>query len=251
MVRVETESLDIANLQIVALSASQADALHQAQSTTAALEAALQSLRAIGSLKAAQGLEWELAKEKRRTRALLQSDPAVADAFCRLRSLEAQEDCQQQRLVAQQNERKRAALKAIADRDAAVADFKKTKKAIQDLEGVLASKHAVKNYPLEELGAGKPNAGGAKGKKNRGEVLDRLARLGAGLSAGQKNDWQWCKDAWDSKMVAEHKEKWPETFSAWVQNVLEDERSNAFSVFVHSETLRCFPGIAALQVPGS
>ena len=82
-------------------------------------------------------------------------------------------------------------------------------------------------------------------------MLDRLARLGAGISAGQKNDWQWFKDAWDSKMVAEHKEKWAETFSAWTQGVPEDERSNAFSVFVHSETLRIFPGIAALQVPGS
>ena len=195
----QTDPVDIADLQVVHSSESQADAPHQAQSTTAALETSLESLRAIGSLKAAQALERELKQERRRTRALLQCDPAVADAFSRVRRLEAQEALQQQRLVAQQNERKRAAAKAIADRNAAVAELKRTKKAIQDLEGTLASKHAIKSYTLESLGAKTTNGGGAKAKKNRFEVLDRLARLNAGLSVGQKNDWQWFKDAWDEK----------------------------------------------------
>jgi hypothetical protein len=116
---------------------------------------------------------------------------------------------------------------------------------------MLASKHAIKTYTQEALGAGTPNAGGAKAKKNRGDVLDRLARLNAGLSAGQKNDWQWFKEAWDSAMVSEHKANWANIFGGWAQGVLNDERSNAFSLFVHSETLRVFPGMAALQVPGS
>ena len=48
---------------------------------------------------------------------------------------------------------------------------------------------------LDALGEGSPNAGGAKARKNRFEVLDRLSRLKAGLSAGQKNDWSWFKES--------------------------------------------------------
>ena len=242
---------EIKGLEIVPLSASQADALHQSKSTIAALETSFESLKAIGSVRGAQAIEMELRKERKRVRELLQGDPAVADAFSRLRQAEDQDALMQARLAGQQNERKRAAAKAIADRDAAVADVKRTRKALQDMEGILASKHAVKTYTLEALGAGNPNAGGAKAKKNRFDVLDRLARLNAGLSAGQKNDWQWFKDAWDSKMVAQHNANWADVFSGWVQGVLNDERSNAFSCFVHGETLRVFPGMAALQVPGS
>jgi len=247
----EIAALETKGLEIVHLSASQADALHQAKSTIAALEISFQSLRAIGSVRGAQAIEMELRKERKRARELLKGDPAVADAFARLRRAEDQDALVQKRLAEQQNERKREAAKAIAARNAAVADVKRTRKALQDMEGILASKHAIKTYTLEALGADNQNAGGAKARKNRFDVLDRLARLNAGLSAGQQNDWQWFKDAWDSKMVAEHKAKWADVFSGWVQGVLDDARSNAFSCFVHSETLRVFPGMAALQVPGS
>ena len=91
---------------------------------------------------------------------------------------------------------------------------------------------------------------GGKAKRNRFEVLDRLARLNAGLSGGQKNDWQRFKDAWDLQMVGQYKADWASVFSGWVQGVLEDERSNAFSLFVYNETCRVFHAIAALHVPG-
>ena len=246
----EIAELETKGLEIMPLSAAQADAVHQAQSTIAALEASLESLRAVGLVRGAQMLEFELSKQRRRVRELVQDSPAVADAFSRLRRAEEEDALVKTRLAAQQNERKREAAKAIADRDAAVADLKRTRKAIQDMEGTLASKHAIKSFTLEALGTGSPNAGGAKSKKSRFEVLDRLARLNAGLSAGQKNDWQWFKDAWDSQMVTQHKAKWADVFSGWVQGVLNDERSNAFSCFVHSETCRVFAGTAALQVPG-
>ena len=89
-----------------------------------------------------------------------------------------------------------------------------------------------------------------KARKNRFEVLDRLARIRAGLSAGQKNDWPWFKDAWDKNMVKEHGADWAQVFSEWIQGVLDDERSNAFSIFVYSETCRVFKGAAALHNPG-
>ena len=119
-----------------------------------------------------------------------------------------------------------------------------------ELENIGACRHAIKSFTLDRLGEGSANAGGVKAKKNRFEVLDRLARLGAGLSAGQKNDWPWFKDAWDKEMVGQHGEKWGSVFASWVQRVLEDESSNAFSKFVYDETCRVFRGVAALQIPG-
>ena len=113
-----------------------------------------------------------------------------------------------------------------------------------------ASKHAMKSFTLEWLGADSANAGGAKGKKGRMEVLERLAHLKAGLSCGQKNDWPWFKEAWDQKMLAEHGGEWARVFAGWMENVLEDDRSNAFSLFVYSETLRVFKDSAALHLPG-
>ena len=91
---------------------------------------------------------------------------------------------------------------------------------------------------------------GGKAKKNRFDVLDRLARTRAGLSAGQKNDWPWFKDAWDKEMVKEHGADWASVFAKWMQNVLDDELSNACSTFVYKETCRVFKSTAALHVPG-
>ena len=138
----------------------------------------------------------------------------------------------------------------IADRDAAVAELRKSRRLTQEMESARSASHAIKTFTLDALGADSANAGGAKARKNRFEVLDRLARLKAGLSPGQKNDWQWFKNAWDEAMIAEHEQKWAALFSAWVQSVLNDERSNAFSLFVYNETRRVLSGTSALHVPG-
>ena len=120
------------------------------------------------------------------------------------------------------------------------------------MENIRATKHAIKTFTPEVLGQGSNNAGGAKGKARRFEVLDRLARLKAGLSPGQKNDWQWFKESWGQAMVHHHKSNWGIIFFAgWVQNVLTDNRSNAFSLFVYNETCRVFKDTVALHVPGT
>ena len=118
------------------------------------------------------------------------------------------------------------------------------------MENIGACRHAVKSFTQEALGKGSLNAGVAKARKNRFEVLDRLARIRAGLSPGQKNDWPWFKEEWDKEMVKQHGANWAEEFSQWVQHVLESECSNAFSTFVYNETCRVFHGTAALHVPG-
>ncbi len=217
----------------------------------AALREHIDGLRAIGHVRGVQCIEAELSKEKRKERALIKDSPAVADAFSRIRRAEDQDMLMNMHAADEQKDRKRQAVKALADRDAAVAELKETKRQIQDLEGIVACKHAVRTFTMDALGAGSGDAGGPKSRDNRFDVLDRLSRIGAGLSSGQKNDWPWFKEAWDQAMVTEHKENWATTFSGWVQGLLDDETSNAFSVFVYNETCRIFKDTAALHVPGS
>ena len=51
-------------------------------------------------------------------------------------------------------------------------------------------------------------------------------------------------------MLTKYGDEWLETFATWMQEVVMDSRSNAFSIFVYEETCRVFKGAAALQVPG-
>lgn len=122
------------------------------------------------------------------------------------------------------------------------------------LESALETRHALKRYTPETLGQGKPRSGGAAARKMRYEVLDRMSKLGTGLTGAQRNDWAWFREAWDAKMCVEHGVNWGNTFSGWIQKVLDDLMDgvgNAFSVFVHAETMRCFSDTAMLEIPGS
>ena len=117
---------------------------------------------------------------------------------------------------------------------------------------MLEAKHAVKQYSLEDLGKGRSRGGKVVAKKRRWKVLNRLARLGQGLSPEQRNDFSWFKEAWDACMLQEHGGSWPETFMGWMQRLLGENEAgvgNACSVFVHNETRRCFDGVSALRVP--
>jgi hypothetical protein len=91
-----------------------------------------------------------------------------------------------------------------------------------------------------------------KPRKKRWEVLERMARLGTGLSPSQKNDWQWFKEAWDAAMVQMHGMTWGSVFAGYIQHLLDQHNeggTNALSQFVHSEACRVFHDKAALHVP--
>ena len=80
-----------------------------------------------------------------------------------------------------------------------------------------------------------------------------MAKLGAGLSAEQRSDWQWFKESWDHKMLEEWGMDWGGKFAHWIQGVvneMESGASNAFSLFVNSETRRVLDAVPALKVPG-
>ena len=63
------------------------------------------------------------------------------------------------------NQRKKDALDETAAKDAAAADLLNTKRAIQDVDSTRACKMAVTNFTLDAMGAGCPQAGGAKATK--------------------------------------------------------------------------------------
>ena len=120
---------------------------------------------------------------------MVTAEPAVAEAFLRLRAAEAQEQRRLADARAEQRANKRRLDEVSSQRDAALADLKRHKKAIQDLENLQACKHAFKTWTTDVLGAGCKKAGGSKAKQKRMDVLDRIAALRAGLSPGQRNDW--------------------------------------------------------------
>ena len=236
----------------VALSAEQADQIHAIQINMSALEESIAALRAVGHLAAMQGLEIELAKERRRQRVLVQTCPAVAASFLQRRDAEEQETRRRKRLADDLNKREVHAAKVKAELERANEELKKRKREIQEYENLAEAKHAMKTYTVESLGEGSANAGGVQGRKKRLEVLDRMARLGAGLSASQRNDWQWFKEAWDAEMVKTHGKDWAVLFAGYIQELLEKHNegtTNAFSIFVHGEACRVFHDKAALHIP--
>ncbi len=151
-----------------------------------------------------------------------------------------------------ERQRRQTAAKLNEEAKAAKARRKKRKREIENAEDVLEAKQSVKQFSLEDLGKGRSRGGGVVAYKRRWEVLDRLARLGQGVSPEQRNDLSWFKEAWDACMLQEHGGSWPETFMGWMQELLgKDEAGvgNAFSVFVNDETRRCFDGVLGLRVP--
>ena len=143
---------------------------------------------------------------KRRQREISKDSPAVADAFKRLRTAEAAAFREWAHIIKQTKALTHSTQEAIKDKKAAVAALAKAKRALQNEENRLACEAAIKNFPLCMLGDKDSKAGGNPARKNRFEVLDRLAHNGAALSPSQRNDFELFKRAWDDAMVEEHKE---------------------------------------------
>ena len=248
---VDTAEAFSQNEDALQLSAAQADHYHASRASIAALSMSIEAMKGTGLVRVVQTLEHELHKEERRERELVRTQPAVAEAFLRFRRADQLKFQEEQRRILQLRKRKAEAAEAISVRKAAEAELKKAKKALLDLESHKALKHAVKTFTVEALGGNTANAGGAKGKRNRHEVLDRLSRHQSGLSDAQKNDFGWWKDEWDAAMVQEFKHHWAEAFAGYVQKILDDPSPNAFSKFVYNETVRVLHGQKALAVPGT
>ena len=130
--------------------------------------------------------------------------------------------------------------------------LRKRKQDLLSIESILETRHAMKRYSPEALGQGKARSGGVAARRLRYEVLDKMAKLGTGLTPSQKNDWAWFREAWDEKMCDEHAQEWGGTFSQWMQKILDDLSdgvANAFSMFMYDETKQHFSKTPTLVVP--
>ena len=91
------------------------------------------------------------------------------------RLAEDQEFTKMQIRVRRDADRRKEAQAAIAEKAAAQDEFRKAKKAIRDMVDKLACNAAMKTFSIETQSAGHIKAGGPTARRNRFEVLDRLA----------------------------------------------------------------------------
>lgn len=231
---------------------AEADLLCDSEQLLAGYKKALEILKDVGAVSSVSNLKNEIRKTERRQRSMCKESTAVAVALARRRDAEHALLEDQRRLVADQNRTSRTAAalkKTITD---ANNTLKTKREEIAQQENILEAKHMVKNFTPVLLGHGKPKGGGLACRKRRFEVLDRLARMGSGLAAGQRNNWMFFKETWDERMLLEHKEKWGILFAELMQKVINDSQSgisNAFSLFVERETQRCLAATPVLLCP--
>ena len=230
-------------------------AFEESRGSLVCLEAVHKELRDNGLLKDAHAINVSIGKERRRLRCLAREDKQVALALDDRTRRDEERERAARRLAQEEHRQAETAKRLKAGIEASERMLRAKKAAVAALEDVLEAKHAIKTFTPEQLGQGVKKAGGAKGQRARFEVLDRVASLGVGLSPEQRNDWAWFKTAWDAKMVSEHDLEWPALFAGWMQQVLErlaqSDGSNAFSTFMHQETLRCLSDQVALRIPGA
>ena len=117
-----------------------------------ALQGNLEGLRAVGCVRAAQCLELELTKVRRRLRAITQEDESVLNTFTNLRRAEDLRQLEHEQAIAERKEKWRDAQLAIAAEKEATKQLQVKRQKLQELESVTACKHAIKNFTLEELG---------------------------------------------------------------------------------------------------
>ena len=234
------------------MTSAQAELFHRSQTLINHYQQAIDEIKPLGAMSAVLGLENELRKERKRQREMCGENPAVVDALLRRRDAERVQELQQRRAARELNAQRVSAASLQKEVAAAKERLKQKKAEILEAENLLEMKHAFKTFSPEMLGNGHAKGAGAAGRKRRHEVLDRMAHTGAGLSAGQKNDWVWFKDSWDEAMLSEHKAEWGSVFAEYIQSVLvelDKGTTNAFSLFVHGETKRVLGMAPALQVP--
>ena len=234
------------------LSVDAADALHQSQTLVAAYNQVIEVMESHGAMPAANQLHNERRKELKRQRLRSLEDPAVAAALVELNSKKAAE-ARREKLIRENANNKIRKLAALRKETACATELlAKRKRELMNLESVLEAQHTLKRYTPASFGQGKPRSGGAAARKVRVDCLERIAKLGSGLSPSQRTDWAWFHEAWDAKMAGEHAENWGDVFSGWMQKVIDDVGNgveNAFSVFVEAETTRCFGDTPMLVVP--
>ena len=236
----------------LSLNPAQAVEVQRSQELLDVLENSRKQLIDVGAVHAAGVLENDIRKEKRRMREVSRVDPDVLLGLAR--AADVVRAAEEKRRLAIEDANRSVTTRQRLRQEIKDAEklLKKRKDQIAEQEQIAEARHVVKMFRLDFLGDGQRGCGGAAGRKRREEVLERMAQIGSGLSPQQRNDWVWFREAWERKMHEEHGDEWVKLFVGWVQGVLNqihDGTTNAFSMFVYTETVRCFGGVLGLVLP--
>ena len=236
------------------LSAEQASSLHEHSTRLRSLEEAKSIFTGLGGTLGRQltnTVDSVIHNERKRFRSRMDGDAGVDRA---MREAEAAEEAiaQRQRREFQMTAARTRETKEVEkELRAAKAKLAKTRKDTRAAEEIHEARCAMKSYDPAMLGQGKKKGGGAQCQKARLEALNRV-RSCAVLSPEQQNDWQFFATAWDNAMVEAHGELWANLFAEILQGVLGEleGNANAFSEFMHNESMRVLGEVEVLRLPG-
>ena len=188
--------------------------------------------------------------EERRATGRLQEDPEIVAAL-EARKVDDDAKLQQQRRALQEELDKVAdAKKAAAEAKNAQEHLKKVRSQLKEAQDIKATRETLRTFSVDMLGEGKLRGGGAMAKKNRMEVLQRLASH-ATLTPQDRNDWSWFIEEWDRAMLDVHTVHWGSHFAGLVQAVLQDLETGdkaALSKFMRAEIKRVLSQHGVLRV---
>ena len=209
-------------------------------------------LESYGQMSAVAQMENLIHKENRRIRVLTQEDPGVVTALMNKRNEE--NAMQRKRLREFEEARRRSATQKALELEnkRMKTEIFIRKQELKDLTALANVRNSQKTFTLEALGHGATTKSAAsRGRANRLALMDRLRTLGSGLSPEQLADFSWFRDKWDKVMEEDHGDLWPEHFMQLVQRIIDEHdngKRNAFSLFVHSETIRCLSSEKAIKI---
>ena len=205
-----------------------------------------------GSIKQAALCKNGINTEERRLRWLTKDKPEVVGHLQRLQDSRAARERKRRREIAESNERAFTLKRLKADLKQSKEELEKERKKLRNQEDVAVLRGALpKTYSPEHLGFDAKNFNMAKYRTARFEVLDKLSKLGQGLSDLQKNDFAWFKETWDQYHLEQEQAQWGLTFSTYVQHILNEisaGRTNAFSQMVFEQTRLLVADTPALRL---
>jgi hypothetical protein len=210
-------------------------------------EDAMKSFQESGAIKLAGHCHNAIDAERRRLRHLTKENPDVARQLIRKQDAEAARQLKRRRELDELNQQQQTKKRLLAETREEEKKVSAARKQLRVLEDNAVMKTELSTYTPEMLGYEVPNPTLKVYREKRHIVLDKLSRLGQGLSPAQKADFAWWKEAWDGQMLGTHGQQWGQIFAMHAQHILDEisaGKTNAFSVMMHTETIRLLHGPA-------
>ena len=189
-------------------------------------------------------------REASRAKRHFQADPGVVTALEKRRKAEEGEDLRK-RLAVQEEMMQVAETKKIRVAAAkAKQELAKARKDLREASDAVAAENALRTFSLADLGKGHRSGGTAEHRRNRKDILHRVAQRGQ-FTAQQRNDWAWFAKEWDNAQAEEHGPERGEKFAGVMQALLNDlaeGATGAVGVFMANETRRVLSHLPVVRL---